>query len=58
MKRMNLSSDGESAKGNFRVVGSNPTVHSLYYFFFEDKDNPTKLLFNYEIQRLFKGGTR
>lgn len=27
-------------------------------FFFEDKDNPTKLLFNYEIQRLFKGGTR
>lgn len=30
----------------------------LFIIFFEDKDNPTKLLFNYEIQRLFKGGTR
>lgn len=23
----------------------------IIFFFFEDKDNPTKLLFNYEIQR-------
>lgn len=30
----------------------------IIIFFFEDKDNPTKLLFNYEIQRLFKGGTQ